>query len=421
MSWAKTGEKSNAKQNMSFTMRSKKFGSFARPISQGLQKASSKVFRGEKVTGYKGQISPEAKKLLGRVELIKANIKEFLETDKATRRENKHEIMEDLEFVLDHAIKIESTYKEILTECEEKLAGGDIEAPVIEPVNTKQRNKTQSFLANRKSTSSNADFRRSKITNIKKQPAPKKVQLMRKTNKNSSHSSFGGKTKVSSRRSMAYSLTITTSKEKKYRLIYIKPLQAYLKILGKLVETINKILNRLNREILDKEIKIKHKGSVSGVYNEHTGQVEWREETSSGVCGVYNPFTKEIEWRKRKGYGVHGVYNEVTRKVEWRYYRNGSVYGVWNPVKKDIHWKESYREGVCGVWHPILEEVVFKTFRKGSIVGWFDESEQDIIWRRKLEHGISVIRKRPKPGTNFEFDYESITSNYCDWQLRNHT
>lgn len=402
---------------------SSRITSVTRPMSITIRKVSS-AFKKEKKLGFKGQISQDAKKLHSEVGKFQTQYDVLRKKEKDTRREEKEHMIEELEFLIQEADKTNEIYTGILAECCNDLNTGSFMLQALEPVNSKTRNKTKSFMGygdRRSSTSlgdgstsrSNGDRRR---VNLKKQAKPKKLGLLKglkkKERTEGGINQMSSTSRASTRSRFSKSFLGDKTDEEKFEQINIYPLENYLKSLKVVVGNLKNLLENINRCSEDKEIKIRLNGSVSGVYNPLSGQVEWKEMDRGGVCGVFNPRTMEVEWKSRKGFGVHGVYNELSRKVEWRYCRNGGVYGVWNPLAEEVIWKESYREGVCGVWDPVFETVIFKTFRNGCIVGWFDERERKVVWRRKERHGICVVLR----SHNSEQPYISVCANFCGWR-----
>ena len=57
---------------------------------------------------------------------------------------------------------------------------------------------------------------------------------------------------------------------------------------------------------------------------------------NGSVCGVYNKVTEQIEWKQLWKHGTAGVWNPTTKAIEWKQVMNNGVAGVWNPVSKRV-------------------------------------------------------------------------------------
>lgn len=81
-----------------------------------------------------------------------------------------------------------------------------------------------------------------------------------------------------------------SEERRKFEQVHLIPLETCLRKLRSLIKELELQVKDLELKSRDLEMRTKQNGSVCGVYNEVTGQVEWKEFDHGGVCGVWYGF-----------------------------------------------------------------------------------------------------------------------------------
>eukprot|EP00924_Labyrinthula_sp_SR-Ha-C_P001004 augustus_masked-scaffold_7-processed-gene-10.3-mRNA-1 protein AED:1.00 eAED:1.00 QI:0/-1/0/0/-1/1/1/0/339 len=141
--------------------------------------------------------------------------------------------------------------------------------------------------------------------------------------------------------------------------------------------------------------KLRH-GSICGIFNPLTGEVEWKQRSNGGCFGVWNPLKERIEWRQNINRAVCGVWNPDMEQIEWKDRFGGGICGVWHPIKRKIYWNTTTRGGICGVWNPYSEEIEWRTEKDAGVCGYFSPSYGGVEWIVEPDSGVCCVIKNPE-------------------------
>lgn len=149
-------------------------------------------------------------------------------------------------------------------------------------------------------------------------------------------------------------------------------------------------------------------GSVCGVFNPDTGDIEWKQNEFGGIFGVWDKKRRRVQWQLKENFAIYGVYNPDTEDVEFQDFYNGGVCGVYNPIQKVVEWRQVRKESIFGVWNPVKECVEWRTCKEGGIIGWFDCTEQRVVWDIEEMSGLCRVTRDYLNG-----GYKTYCCNFC--------